>query len=259
MNLITWNISPHIIAGTTTRSGGVSSFPFDTLNFSFYVGDMNSDVLENRHRLANHIKQPLERWIFPKITHSDHFVKVSTQDQGKGAFVEKGSLWGVDALYTDCENLPLAIFHADCVPILCYCPSRKLIGAIHAGWLGTTKAITYKMLSHWILNENCPANDIYVYIGPAISQENMNIRDDVIKKIKAMDFDTQPYLEYTSPTTAKLDSVGLNVQQCLLCNIPIENIRVLNECTYELTDKYYSYRRSPKTGRNISFIVRNPD
>jgi hypothetical protein len=252
---IPWNIHPDIIAGTTGRHSGFSKPPFDTLNMALYLNDDENSVIKNREKLADQIAIPLSHWVFPKLTHSDRWIKVSSEDGGKGAFDEQTSHWGYDAVYTSESNLVLAVGHADCIPLLLYSPSKHLIGALHTGWQGTVKQITDKFLTHWIKEEHCDPKDIFIYIGPSIRKHNFIVRQDVIDYVLKMDIDFSPYLQRVDDIHTQLDLVGLNKAMILRHGLPIENITDSKICTYDHPDDFFSYRRSKVTGRQVSFIV----
>jgi polyphenol oxidase len=255
MIVVKWNIQPNIIAGSTGRKGGFSQPPFDSLNMALYLNDDENTVIKNREELAEEIGIPLTQWVFPKLTHSDRWIKVSHDDAGKGAWDEQTSPWGFDAVYTGESNLVLAVGHADCIPILFSCPSRHLIGALHTGWQGTVKQITEKFLSHWINEEHCDPSDIFVFIGPAIRKHNFIVKQDVIEQVSLLNFDPSPYLESVDEIHTKMDLIGLNIEMMLRLGVPPENISDTQLCTYDHPDDFFSYRRTKVTGRQISFIL----
>jgi YfiH family protein len=253
---VKWNIQPNIIAGSTGRNGGFSQPPFNSLNMALYLNDDENSVIKNREKLAVELGIPLTQWVFPKLTHSDRWIKVTHEDGGKGALDEQTSPWGFDAVYTSESNLVLAVGHADCIPILFTCPSCHLIGALHTGWQGTVKQITDKFIKHWIEEEYCDPADIFVYIGPSIRKHNFIVRHDVIDQTRQMTIDTSPFLNVIDSEHTQMDLVGMNIEMMLGHKIPIKNITDTKLCTYDHSDDFFSYRRARITGRQISFIVR---
>ena len=91
-----------------------------------------------------------------------------------------------DAIITDQKRLPIAILTADCVPVLLYDYKKKIIAAIHAGWKGAYKDIVVKVIN-FMLKKGCNAKNINVAIGPCISQNNYNVKDDFLKKFVKKD------------------------------------------------------------------------
>ncbi len=254
MDYLKWN-QPGIKAGTSLRSGGVSEGPYSFANMAYYVGDRTDAVLANRIQLAEAIGIPLAHWVFPKITHSDHLVKVTSADQGKGTQNESDSIFDADALYTTDSGIGLAVFHADCVPILIYVDNTPLICAIHAGWQGTIKEITSKVISQLIKEEHIDPTHIHAYIGPCISQKNFEIDTPVLKLALAMSFDVLPFLSYVDAEHALFDTPGCNIFQLTQAGVLAENITDSRQCTYEDANRFYSFRRDKTTGRHISYIA----
>lgn len=250
-----WNIHPNIIAGSTGRNGGFSQPPFDSLNMALYLNDDEQSVIKNRKKLADEVGIPLNQWVFPKLTHSDRWIKVSHDDAGKGAQDEPTSPWGFDAVYTSESNLVLAVGHADCIPMLFSCPSRHLIGALHTGWQGTVKQITDKFIKHWIEEEHCDPTDIYIYIGPSIRKHNFIVKQDVIDQTRQMTIDLTPFLNVIDSEHTQMDLVGMNIEMMLKLGVPPKNITDTKLCTYDHPNDFFSYRRNKITGRQISFIV----
>lgn len=249
----TWKINENVVAGTTLRHPGHSLAPFDSLNMAFYVGDNQEHVIANRALIASQTPIPLTHWVFPKMTHSDHWVKVDHTHAGMGAHTESTSIMDCDALYTQQPHLMLAVFHADCTPLLLFDPQTQTIGAIHAGWVGTLKAITKKMIDHWVQVENIDPKNIKVYIGPSISQKNFEVGYEVVHQVITHHKHYLPYLKIDDMRSS-MDVSGINVQQCLDAGVLLENITHLNACSFECEDKYFSFRKQAVTGRNVSFI-----
>ena len=104
----TWQSIQGVDTLSTTRDGGVSKPPFDSLNLGLHVGDNRQDVLTNRAHVNTHLHNTA---VWLNQVHSADVIRV---DEG---FDAKQTLTG-DALYTQLSNQPLAIMTADCLPIL---------------------------------------------------------------------------------------------------------------------------------------------
>lgn len=247
MNLISWNIFDNEIAAyTVTKTFGDMSFN-------------NKDtalILENRKRLARYLDTDLNHMVAPRQTHSTNFQEVSLKDGGKGMFVASDALQETDATYTRDPDLYLVSFHADCTPILLYCRTQGIICAIHAGWLGTTKQIVSKVVTHLITKEHCNPKEIYGYIGPCISQKHFEVKQDVIDLVKAMDFDTSSFYQKIDNEHYLLDNKGLNRQQLINAGVEKEHITISPYCTIENNDLLYSHRKK-EMGRSITIIKRH--
>ena len=86
-----------------------------------------------------------------------------------------------DALVTDKRNIPIAVLTADCAPILIYDDSKQMIAAIHAGWKGSYKNIIKKVVK-FMIKKGCSPKNITAAIGPCISSNNYEVREDFVKK-----------------------------------------------------------------------------
>lgn len=247
---ILWKNETSIVAGTTLKVAG----QIENFNMGLHVTENKAAVIQNRNRFSADFKINVKQCVFAKQTHSDHLVEVTRADMGKGSTDYASAIEDCDALYTKDKNVMLGVFHADCVPVLIYDPVKQLICAIHSGWQGTVKEITAKAIQTLIDKEQCDPQNMLVYIGPAISQNNFEVGEDVIEKVAAMSFDTSAYI-YHKNDKAFVDNRGLNRQMCLNANIPATNIMVDKNCTFANQNNFFSYRKDKECGRHMSFIM----
>lgn len=233
--------------GFTTRNGGYSIGSYTSNNMSLQTDDETDVVIKNREKLANELGISLSNFVFSNQTHSNNYYKVTTVDRGKGAFSKQTAIQNNDAMYTFEKNIVLATYHADCTPVFFFSKKHSLIGVIHAGWLGTSREITYLSLKHIIEAYNIPPTDLTVHIGPSISQECYEVKNDVAKKM----------LQYSEALLYKeekiyLDTALVNILQAK--RLGITKIMHDNRCTYLNSDLFFSHRRSKNCGRMIAFI-----
>lgn len=240
-----------LLVQTTTRQNGVSSGPYTSNNLSYTVNDKKENVDQNRQRLAQEVGIDLNHWVFARQCHSDQIAKVDSSQASRGAYDHHDGIENVDALYTFDKNLVLAFFHADCVPLLFYDTTSGLIGAIHAGWQGTLKEITQKSLTQVIVTEDLDPKNIHVIIGPALSFESCSLNPDLVD----IPYTLNKNIQLDENNHLKLNVVQMNIDQCLACGIPLENIDNQSEDTLSNPDKYFSFQRDQETGRHLSFIV----
>lgn len=255
MKLIYWKHFKEIVAGTPTRLGGVSKAPFDSLNLAYHVGDSKENVQKNRELFYKAAKITPEQLILCHQTHCDAIQKVSLVEGGRGKDAYEDGIENVDALYTYDKNLALGIYHADCIPVLFYVPSKGLIGAIHAGWQGTLKEITLKSMKKIIMEEGVNPKEIFVYLGPAITKESLEIQEDVIKLAKVLPYGEQGLINRRGKTF--LDPYKLNIIQLEMVGVPLDQIEITPYSTAIDESLFFSYRRDNQvTGRHITFIYR---
>jgi len=147
---------------------------------------------------------------------------------------------------------------ADCVPLLLYDNKKNIIAVIHAGWKGAFKGIIKKVVSFMLKNKSKPEN-IIVAIGPCISQNSYNVKEDFKKKFikkskkNKMFFKIKNQIIYFD----LLSYVKFQLKSCKISKIDVIKIDTFNE-----KNNFFSARRSLKLkhddyGRNISIIMIN--
>lgn len=121
--------------GFSTRLGGVSPAPWDSLNLDDRRGDDIANVQENFRRLCAALDMDVRRAVLSRQIHRDDVRLVTAADCGKGLWVPQ-DYDSADALITDVPGIPLVVFSADCNVILLHDPVCRAVGAAHAGWAG---------------------------------------------------------------------------------------------------------------------------
>ncbi|MDL5141313.1 peptidoglycan editing factor PgeF [Bacillus atrophaeus] len=244
-----------IIAGFTTKNGGVSKPPFESLNTGLHVHDKDADVVENRKKIAGLFDTDLQSWVFADQTHEHHVRKVTHEDGGKGAREYSSAFKATDGLYTSEKNVFMALCFADCVPLFFYDSVRSLVGIAHAGWKGTVKQIGREMVKRWTDEEGSRLSDIQAVIGPSISAGCYTVDDRVITEVNALPFSAEHAVNKTGPGQYQLDLKELNRLILIESGISNENISVSGLCTEKEHPLFFSHRRDQgKTGRMMSFI-----
>lgn len=133
--------TPHCF---TSRLGGVSRGYLDSLNIGTSRGDDPENVLENYRRLGGALGFDIQNLVLSRQTHSNIVRPVTEKDRGAGLFAP--ALPECDALVTATPGLALAIFTADCTPILFWDSVTGAVGAAHAGWRGTASSIAARVV-----------------------------------------------------------------------------------------------------------------
>jgi len=252
MGYIKWNQFNEIEAFTTTRQNGHSKQPFDSFNQAFYVGDNFEDVKHNREQIYKDFRIRPRHLITTHQSHSTVVVKVTSKDIGAGETSFDSGITG-DALYTYEKNLAIGIFHADCVPVFLYAKKAGLIAIIHAGQAGTLKGITEKSIRHLIDKEGVSADDIHAYLGPSLTFSHNTINAEMKASVIALGEDYIRSLKETNGETF-LDIPLINFIQLRRAGVPSLNITMSEYCTYENKELFFSAKRNPLTGRQLSII-----
>ncbi len=128
-------------AAVTTRRGGVSRAPYDSLNLGLHVGDDPGAVVANRARAAGAFGAELDSLVFARQVHGADSAFVGRADAGRGARAEEDAVADADVLVTTTPGVTLVIMVADCVPLALVDPQAGVLAAVHAGWRGTAAGV----------------------------------------------------------------------------------------------------------------------
>lgn len=243
----------------STRTLGHSSPPYDSLNLSFNVGDDPKKVLKNRKLLTEALEIPLASLTTAKQNHESHVKIVSEAMRGKGSTDYEGALSATDAMVTNVADICLMVLLADCVPILFYDHSKRVIGVAHAGWKGTLQLVAQKTVE--VLKEHfgCSPRDILAGIGPSIGPCCYQVGREVVSEVEHV-FGTRNdcVSRETADGKAYLDLWTANLKQLLQAGIPEKNIEVAKVCTCDHHNVFFSHRHEKgKTGRfGVGIIIR---
>ncbi|MBN1380732.1 MAG: peptidoglycan editing factor PgeF [Deltaproteobacteria bacterium] len=236
-----------------TRHTGVSDFPFSSLNISLHVGDDEEKVLHNRDLIADAFQMNAQRFLIIDQVHGD---KILVLDEPLGSHAPYESA-AFDAMVTDQPDLALSIKTADCVPILLLDKTQRVIGAVHAGWQGTTLKIAAKTVDILVKQFNSKPEDILAVIGPAIGPCCYEV-DTRVYNAMAHD-EKQKHLfgrSTKNPGKWMFDLPLANKLHILSMGIPEENIFTSDLCTACQTDMFFSHRgERGQTGRQLNFIM----
>ncbi len=126
----------------STRLGGVSAPPYDSLNLGLGTGDDAEAVRRNRHAFAAAAGVSGRDLVVPGQVHGITVAEVGSGERGRGALDRAGVIAETDGLLTREPGLPLFVSFADCVPVLLVAgdPARAL-ALVHAGWRGMVAGI----------------------------------------------------------------------------------------------------------------------
>lgn len=164
----------------TTRSGGTSGGPYESLNLGLHVGDDPERVVQNRQRAAQAAGLTLDDLVFCNQAHGRAVTEVTSADRGRGTRSMRDALADTDALVTGEPGVGLVVMVADCVPIVLFDPSTRTLSCVHAGWRGTVARVVQAALEA-MESRGASAGGVLAAIGPAISPEGYEVGEDVRK------------------------------------------------------------------------------
>jgi len=233
------------------RLGGMSTGIFKSLNCGKNSSDKQKNIQKNLRVVGNKIKAKSKKIILLNQVHGIKFHYISKHSKFNNKF--EG-----DALITDKKSLPIAVLTADCVPILIYDKNREMIAAIHAGWKGAYKGIIKKVIK-FMIKKGCSSKNIIAAIGPCISFNSYQVKEDFIKKFIKKDNKNIIFFKKTKNKNYFNLNKYVHFQ---LKSLDIKKIDIIDKDTFNAKNNFFSARRSISHnendyGRNISIIMIN--
>jgi YfiH family protein len=232
-----WPASPTVRAAITTRTGGVSTAPWDGLNLAGHVGDDPRDVAENRRRLRDALHLPAEPCWLEQV----HGCEVVTAGDGPAACP-------ADASVADQPGRVCAVLTADCLPVLFCDRAGRWVAAAHAGWRGLAAGV----LERTVARAPVPPAEVMAWLGPAIGPAAFEVGTEVRTTFVAADAGATDCFA-PSPAGRWLADLSALARRRLTA-AGVGWIGGDGECTYSDARRYYSYRRDGVTGRMASLV-----
>jgi polyphenol oxidase len=230
---------PGIVAGFSTRTGGVSEPPFTSLNLGLTSGDDEQRVLENRRRLFEPLGFSTDQLAVAGQVHGAEIKEVT----------EPGLFPGFDAMVTDRAGIMLCISAADCAAVLLADPEARIIGAAHSGWRGTVARIAAGTADA-MERLGARRERLHAYVSPCISAERFEVGPEVAQQfdplfVRYVNGKQRPYVDLKAAIVAQLQEAGVRP----------DAIEVSPYCTVADTERFFSYRaEAGQTGRMMGFI-----
>ena len=228
--------------GFSTRQGGVSPAPWDSLNLGPGRGDEAQRVRENYRRLCAALELPMDRLVLSHQVHETTVRPCDEPDAGMGLWRAR-DFESADALVTGTANLPLVVFSADCGVTLLHDPVRGAVGAVHAGWRGCAGGIVEKAVREMTRLYGTDPADLRAALGPCIGPCCFETDGDVPAAMRdALGAEVEPYLTWRAPKW-HVDLAGLNRQWLLRAGLSPDHIDVCGLCTACRPDLFWSHRK----------------
>ena len=234
-----WPAPASVRACVTTRAGGVSAAPFDSLNLGDHVDDDPQAVAENRRRLQALLG------CRPAWLQQVHGIAVVEADPA--------ALAVADASWSASPGVACAIMTADCLPVLFCERSGRRVAAAHAGW----RSLAGGVLEASVAALDCPAEQVLAWLGPAIGPQAFEVGAEVREAFVA---------RHAKAAAAFVPSVNAGrfmadlyqLARIRLAAIGVTAVYGGGLCTFTDAERFYSYRREPRTGRLASLIWLEP-
>ena len=238
-----WPVPASVRAVATTRPGGVSSGPFASLNLADHVGDDPQCVRRNRARLSAALELPAE----PLWLRQVHGCTVIRAEQINGASPPEA-----DAVIAATPDRVCAVLTADCLPVLFADAQGTQVAAAHAGWRGLADGVLEQTVAALAVEPE----RLLVWIGPAIGAAAFEVGPEVRAAFLAADSSASGAFR-PSPNPAHPDRWLADLAQLArqrLARLGITQVFGGEHCTAAEPERFFSYRRDGRTGRQVSLI-----
>jgi YfiH family protein len=239
-----------VVHGFSTRGGGVSGRPYDSLNLGTCGGaavqDEAGNIRENYRRLLEAIgaAQRERCWI-----HQVHGRDVAVARVGEG--FECGVK--ADALVSDDAGRVVSVKYADCVPILLAAADARAVAAVHAGWRGMVAGVVPAAVRALSTMAGCRARELVAAVGPCIGVEQFEVGVEVAEQIRLAISDLKS--EVSDRGKPLVDLREAVRRQLIEAGVKEERIDGTDRCTYRDEAEFFSHRRDGGvTGRMAAVI-----
>lgn len=232
-----WPAPPGVRACTTTRRGGVSQAPYDSLNLGAHVGDAPAHVEANRRRTAAAVGLPCEPLWLTQV-HGNRVVDAASSAPGVEA----------DAAYTVRPGIVCAVLTADCLPVVLCRRDGGVVAAVHVGWRGLVGGVIDEALRAM----GCPTDELLAWLGPAIGPRAYEVGEDVMTRLSGAVEDASGAFVVASPGKWYADLYALAGRR--LTGLGVNQVYGGSWCTYTDSHRFYSYRRDGVTGRMATLV-----
>ena len=240
---LVWLASPllgGVRHGFSTRRGGVSPAPWDTLNLGPGRGDAPENVEENYRRFFAALDMDSAYPVLSRQVHRDDVRLCTAADAGKGLIRDRD--YDADALITAEKGLPLVVFSADCGILLLHDPDAGCVGAVHAGWRGCAAGIVEKTVREMVRLLGARPERILAAVGPCIGKCCFETDGDVADAFhELMDPAVDERIERRGDKY-HIDLKSINRLWLLRSGLDPSRIDVHPDCTKCRPDRYWSHR-----------------
>lgn len=240
-----WRAPVNVHAVVSTRQGGVSDAPWESLNLGKHVGDAPESVAINRQFLQtalNAVSPAAEpQWL--NQVHGTHIIEAETDPAIRQHYAPDA-----DAVTTTEKNLPCVVMTADCLPVFFCDGTGSRVAVAHAGWRGLCDGILEATL------EKFPQpSDVVVWLGPAIGPDAFEVGAEVREAFMAHLATTEIAFR-PSQNQGRWMADIYQLARLRLNAAGVTKITGGDFCTHTDPEQFFSYRRDGQTGRMASVI-----
>lgn len=232
-----WPLPSGVAACSSTRIGGVSQPPYDSLNLGAHCGDDLVHVEENRKRMFAAGQLP-SKPVWLEQVHGKDVLKLTGEP-----YASKRA----DASYSNTPGTVCAVMTADCLPVLFCNRNGTEVAAAHAGWRGLCAGVLEETVACF---DDKPEN-ILAWLGPAIGPDAFEVGPEVRDAFMAVEAIADRAFR---PAGEKYYADIYTLARQRLTSVGVTQVFGGDRCTFSQKGDFFSYRRDKNTGRMASFI-----
>lgn len=247
-----WAEGPAVHAGFTTRNGGVSRAPFNSLNLGFNTNDAQATVEGNRSTLTRAFDLPPHLLLTVQQVHGSDILVLSEENPDLSHFLNVEC----DAIVTNLPGIMIGILVADCYPVLLFDPIRRAMASVHVGWRGAAAGILAKTVTAMSAEFSCRPADLMAAVGPGIGAHRYEVDRPVREQFRNGSGHWEEIAVETGLGKWQLDLRKSCLLQLAAAGLSQDHIEVSQEDTCCHRELFFSHRRDHgQTGRQIGFLL----
>jgi hypothetical protein len=249
-----WAENNMIQAGFTTRNGGSSRPPYNSLNLGQNTDDANHNVEANRATLTRTFDLPPHLLLTVRQVHGTDILILDEPNPDVSHFHQVES----DAIITNQKEIMIGVLVADCYPVLLFDPCKEVAAVIHVGWRGAAAGLIGRTVSAMTAHFGSSASDLQAAIGAGIGAHKYTVDRPVRDAFREGGENWDAITKETSLGEWQLDLKKSCQRQLESADVLEKNIESVTECTCCHRELFFSYRRdNGQTGRQIGFMLLN--
>ncbi len=241
-----------LTVGFSTRHGGVSRAPYNSLNLGFGTEDLQAHVEGNRANFCRAFGLQPHQLLTVKQVHGTDLLLIDEENLDLSHFLSIEA----DGIITNQTGFMIGVLVADCIPLLLHHQGKGVVAAIHVGWRGAASGIIARAVASMKNHFGCDPAEIYAAVGPGIGAHRFEVDRPVREAFRngSGNWDQIAHevrlghWQVDLPLSCRLQLEGAGVQ--------VAHIDSVAECTCCHQEIFFSHRRDEgQTGRQLGFAM----
>ncbi len=200
-----------------------------------YFTEETEEIFEENKKICPHI--------MPKQEHTANIAIIDCIEDTKKDFKD------TDGIIITIPNIPVVLCFADCVPVVLFSKKDNALAVLHAGWRGTAASIVKKACKIMTEDMQIEPKNIKAAIGACISKEHFEVSEEIKTALEySLDKDYDDIF-----WDNKADLKKINAYQAI--ETGIMDIDIMEYCTCDNNDLFYSYRKENQTPKRHGVIA----